>query len=167
MVSRLVVCFATACVLVSHVALAQEKFVGGGVTYNIDVSPDSFGVVAMGWIPVKGPNIPFTPIVLAPKFEKFFGDASLWQIDVDALWDIPMANAGNIHPYLGMGVGLSRVSYGDFGDNTPLLNFDAGLRFTRPTSKRQIALESHYSSGIDYGNTMVFNLVVLFPTGGR
>jgi hypothetical protein len=148
-------------------ASAQEqKYVGGGLAYNIDEPESEFGLTVLGWMPINGPDaIPFKPMVLTPRFTTLPG-LDYWQIDADMLWDIPLSTQANFHPFIGMGVGLVHSSFGpDFSDNTALLNFDFGLRYARPSSKVQLLLEAHYSSGLEYPNTMHLNFGVLVPFG--
>ncbi len=147
-------------------ASAQQKYVGGGLAYNIDIPEDYFGLTGVGWIPVNGPqNIPFKPLVLVPRFTTLPG-VDYWQVDADMLWDIPLATDSNIRPYIGMGVGVVHESFGPgFSDNTPLLNFDFGLRYRKPESKLQFLIDSHYSSGLDFPNTLHLNFAVLVPFG--
>jgi hypothetical protein len=140
--------------------LAPGKHVGGGLGYTFDEHSDFLVITGLGWLPINGPDIVFKPIVAAPRFQVFPG-LDRWQVDVDGLWDIPVAPELNVRPYLGMGVGLSHSP----GETTPLVNFDAGFRYKRPNWKHQLAFEVHYSAGLDYFNTMVMNVVVLFPIG--
>lgn len=159
---------AIALVLIATVSASAQgqKYVGGGLAYNIDEPESEFGITALGWLPVNGPSgIPFKPMVLAPRFTTLPG-LDYWQVDADMLWDIPLQAQHNFHPFIGMGVGLVHSSFGpNFSDNTPLLNFDFGLRYARPTSKIQLLLDAHYSSGLDYPNTMHLNFGVLVPFG--
>jgi hypothetical protein len=148
-------------------ASAQEqKYVGGGLAYNIDEPESEFGLTALAWLPVGGPEaIPFKPMVLNPRFTTLPG-LDYWQLDADMLWDIPLRTENNFRPYIGMGVGFVHASFGpNFSDNTPLLNFDFGLRYGKPTAKVQLLLDAHYSSGLDYPNTMHLNFGVLVPFG--
>lgn len=161
------VCLALAFLLGSvGAASAQQKSFGGGIAYNIDEPDSAFGLTGVGWIPVNGPqSIPFKPLVLVPRFTMLPG-LDYWQVDADMMWDIPLQTEGNIHPYIGMGVGFVHSSFGpNFSDNTPLLNFNAGLRYAKPQSKLQFLIDSHYSSGLEYGNTMHLNFAVLVPFG--
>lgn len=166
-----VVCIVLGCLLISgRGAWAQEpseRSFGGGLGYDFELNEDFLLITGMGWMPVEGPNIVFKPMVFSPRISKYLGFGH-WQIDGDMLWDIPLAAQTNLRPYMGMGVGIAFESFGE-GDNdvTPLLNFVMGLRYKKPEWKYQIALETHYSSGINYANTMHINLTVLFPFGRR
>jgi hypothetical protein len=164
---RLALCVVlVSALLASTSASAQDrqKYVGGGLSYNIDAQPAPFGLQLVAWIPVEGPKTPFRPLVIVPRFTDHFG-LDYIQFDLDAVWDIPVTS-GNIHPYLGMGVGLNQYRFGG-GDNetTPVLNFDAGLRYRKPGSKPQFLVETHYSSGLDFTNEMLINFSVLVPFG--
>lgn len=157
-----------ACLLLTagHVSAQEQKYVGGGLAYNIDEPESELGLTVLGWLPFSGPQaIPFKPMVLTPRFTTLPG-LDYWQIDADVLWDIPLSAANNFRPYIGMGAGLVHNSFGgDFSDNTALLNFDFGLRYGRPSSRVQLLLDAHYSSGLDYPNTMHLNFGVLVPFG--
>lgn len=147
-------------------AQEQQKYVGGGLAYNIDEPESEFGLTALAWLPMNGPEaIPFKPMVLAPRFTTLPG-LDYWQLDADMLWDIPLRTENNFRPYIGMGIGVVHSSFGpSFSDNTPLLNFDFGLRYGKPSSKMQLLLDAHYSSGLEYPNTMHLNFGVLVPLG--
>jgi len=143
-------------------ALAQGRLIGGGIGYAFDEHADFLVLTGLGWIPVNGPNITFKPIVVTPRFQVLPG-LEMWQVDLDAVWDIPLAPEINVRPYMGLGVGLSHSPF----QTAPLFNFDAGFRYKKPTWSHQFAFEIHYSAGLDYGNTMVMNFLVLFPFGKR
>jgi hypothetical protein len=142
--------------------LRDGKQVGGGIGYAFDEHKDFLVITGIGWIPVHFDklNIVFTPLVAAPRFTYLPG-LDRWQIDLDAIWDIPVGKDMNVKPYMGLGVGITHEPF----NTTPVVNFDAGFRYKKPAWTHQFAAEIHYSAGLDFGNSMLLNFIVLFPFG--
>jgi hypothetical protein len=145
-------------------ASAQEPVaVGGGIGYTFDEHKDFLVVQGIGWIPIERfPRFYFTPLVVMPRFQYFQG-IERWQIDLNGIWDVPVAETMTVRPFLGIGVGLTHMP----GTTTPLFNFEAGFRIKKPGWSHQFATGLSYSAGLDYLNSAVLHFSVLFPIGRR
>ena len=159
---------AVACVVIglnlaaARPADAQRRAVGGGLGYSFDQHEDWVAVTGIGWIPVTLNWMTFVdPIVLVPRVQLHPG-FERWQVDIGAVWDIPVPEEQTLRPYMGLGVGLARDT-----QTTPIVNFNAGFRIQKPGWTHQFAAEIYYSAGLDFGNTMVMNFIVMFPIGRR
>jgi hypothetical protein len=102
--------FALAIVIFAQSAFAQFK-IGPRVGYELD----EVGAFAIGADVRFSP--PALPIAINPTFDYYFvdkdatGDASLWQANINALYDFGIANQV-FTPFVGVGLALTNVSLG-------------------------------------------------------
>lgn len=158
--SLLITCLVVVGLAAARPALGQNgpRLIGGGFGYAFDQHEDFPVVSGIGWIPFQGPDILFKPLVAVPRVQVIPG-ISRWQVDLDAVWDIPVAPELIVRPYMGLGVGLVH----DPGDTTPVVNLNAGFRIKKPEWDHQFAAEIHYTAGLGFRNQMTMNFVVMFP----
>lgn len=152
------------CLAVVRPVFAQDSpfAIGGGVGYVFDYHSDAVVVNAVARIPVNFKRSWLKPNVVTPRFE-YFPTYNGFQVDLDALWDVPVVEGTPVRPYLGLGIGLAHSD----GTTSYLFNFDAGVRYKKPSWKHEFALETHYSAGLDFDNSMALNFIVFFPIKGR
>jgi hypothetical protein len=140
-------------------AQAPERSIGGGAGYTYDFHSDFFVIDAVARFPVTIPNNKwFHPFELNPRFEVWpsFGQ---WQLDLDGVWDIPVLPEVPVRPYMGIGIGVGHTT-----DATAVLfNIDAGLRYKKPDWHHEFAVETHFSAGLTWENSMSINFLVFFP----
>ena len=137
-----------------------QRMLGLAPGFIFDETENFITATISGWFPLSTPSA-----VVSPRLTVYPG-LHLTQADVDLLWDIPIAEDAALRPYLGAGFGVVHSSFDGFTYTKPLLNLDAGLRYKPSDANYQFFFESHYSSGLEYPNTMVLNLGIMFGLPG-
>jgi hypothetical protein len=144
-----------------EVLTAQFTGVGGHIGADFDNSSEflSFGVQGRYRVPNSSWSI-------VPRFNLLPADGgSVMQIDVDALYNFPRDMNIPIHPYLGVGVGLIRESFGSSSENKAVANLISGVRLVRSTMKFDPFIETHYSFAKEFSNRMTFMIGAIWRIG--
>lgn len=144
-----------------QMASAQFYGVGGHIGGEFDNSEDwiVFGVDGR----YRVPNSSWT---LAPRFNLHPVDGgSIYQIDVNALYNFPRDASLPIHPYLGVGVGLFRESFDGFSETKLVANLVSGVRVVRSTSKVEPYIQTQYSFAKEFSNSMTFLVGAIYRLG--
>lgn len=112
---------------VSQAEEAKPGFIsaGGFVGPEFDLSDNWLVVGADARVGLTKPAIELNPRFSFRSLE----DGSATQIDVNVLKNFELARQGRLHPFIGVGAALARVSFDDAGSETDIgLNLVSGAR---------------------------------------
>jgi hypothetical protein len=150
--------------------VAAQMQLGPGLGWLSDVKSDFLVITGDARF-----RLPDYPIVINPRFDLFMGEGTTFQIDANALYQLPLAAGGPFTPYAGLGVALNHFSQDvisiegeteTFSDNTVGLNWIFGTTMDIAESPLQLYAHAQYTAAVDFANTMVVYAGVLFRIGG-
>lgn len=133
--------------------------VAGFVGAVMDTPDDWFIVGGEARLPIQGRTIDINPRFAYRPFE---GGHTL-QIDVNVVWEIPLANPGSFRPYGGVGGAFIQDTFAEESEGYVGLNLIGGVRFELQQSRLSPYVTMQYTMVRDRSNPFAISVGVGIP----
>jgi hypothetical protein len=150
---------ATAASTLQLPAAEPPLIVSGFVGAVMDTPDDWFIVGGEGRLPIQDRTIDINPRFAYQPFE---GGHTL-QIDVNVVWEIPLANPGSLRPYGGVGGAFIQDTFAEESEGYVGLNLIGGVRFELQQSRISPYVTMQYTMVRDRSNPFAIGVGIGIP----
>ena len=133
--------------------------VAGFIGATMDTPEDWFHLGGDVRLPISNRYFEINPRL---SFQPFEGGHT-FQIDVNVIWELQLANPGRFRPFAGVGGAFINDSFGDESDNNVGLNLVAGVRLAMDQSRIQPFAHIQYTLVRDRMNPFAIAVGAAFP----